>query len=804
LWQDVRFGFRTLWKSRGFTAVIVLTLALGIGANTAIFSVVNGILLRALPYEDPDRLVTLWEVMERGSDNHVSLHNFLDWQEQSRSFAALAVHPSYSYSAPTTILGADAPTRVWVADVSRDFFAIFQARPALGRWPFAEEFEVGATQTAVVSYRFWQNQLGATPAFNERVLQIGSMSVPVVGVMPPGFSYPKETDVWVTTDVEPYPHPMARTGHNWAVIARLRDGVSLSEARTEMNSLAARLKEQWGETNDAVAVSVTRLQDELVGSYKRPLYLLLGAAGLVLLVACANIASTLMARGTARARELAVRASLGAGRRRLVRQLFTESLLLSGLGTAAGIVLAVVVLRGLLAVGPAALAQTGESGLDARAMIFALAVAFVASVVFGLFPAFRASKTDVTEALSSVGRGNAGAYHRGLWSFLVGSEVALAVLLLVGSGLLIKSFWEVLSVHPGFDTEDLLTVQVSLPASKYPDDQSKAQFHQAFLQQIAETPGVTGAGIINHLPLSGVRMSGQFLIEGRVDEEAGADYRIVDRGYFGAMGIPVVRGRVFDERDHAGVPDVVVINQTLADRYWANENPVGKRIRRLANDQHLYGDRWLTIIGVVGDVRHRGLTAAPQRELYVHNLQRPGRAGSFIATIKSASTVEALVNTVRARLEMLDGDVPAEFSTMTSRLSGSVSDRRFTMVVLGAFGGVALLLAMVGIYGVVSYAVARRTREMGIRLALGAEPGRVRNLVQLGALRVVAIGMAAGVAGAFFVTRIMQSLLFDVSPTDPVTFGGVVLLLFGAAWVASFVPARRSTRIDPMITMRAE
>ncbi len=534
LWQDVRFGFRTLWKSRGFTAVIVLTLALGIGANTAIFSVVNGILLRALPYEDPDRLVTLWEVMERGSDNHVSLHNFLDWQEQSRSFAALAVHPSYSYSAPTTILGADAPTRVWVADVSRDFFAIFQARPALGRWPFAEEFEVGATQTAVVSYRFWQNQLGATPAFNERVLQIGSMSVPVVGVMPPGFSYPKETDVWVTTDVEPYPHPMARTGHNWAVIARLRDGVSLSEARTEMNSLAARLKEQWGETNDAVAVSVTRLQDELVGSYKRPLYLLLGAAGLVLLVACANIASTLMARGTARARELAVRASLGAGRRRLVRQLFTESLLLSGLGTAAGIVLAVVVLRGLLAVGPAALAQTGESGLDARAMIFALAVAFVASVVFGLFPAFRASKTDVTEALSSVGRGNAGAYHRGLWSFLVGSEVALAVLLLVGSGLLIKSFWEVLSVHPGFDSEDLLTVQVSLPASKYPDDQSKAQFHQAFLQQIAETPGVTGAGIINHLPLSGVRMSGQFLMEGRVDEEAGADYRIVDRGYFDA------------------------------------------------------------------------------------------------------------------------------------------------------------------------------------------------------------------------------------------------------------------------------
>jgi predicted permease len=299
-------------------------------------------------------------------------------------------------------------------------------------------------------------------------------------------------------------------------------------------------------------------------------------------------------------------------------------------------------------------------------------------------------------------------------------------------------------------------------------------------------------------------MSGQFKIEGRLAEEPQADYRIVDKGYFEAMGIPVVRGRVFDERDHADVPDVVVINQTLAHRYWPDENPVGKRIRRLANDQHLYGDRWLTIIGVVGDVRHRGLTAAPQRELYVHNLQRPGRAGSFIATIKSGSSVDALVNRVRARLQALDGDVPAEFSTMTSRMSGSVSDRRFTMVVLGAFGGVALLLAMVGIYGVVSYAVARRTREMGIRLALGAEPGRVRNLVQFGALRVVAIGLAAGVAGAFFVTRIMRSLLFDVSPIDPVTFGGVVLLLLGAAWVASFVPARRSTRIDPMITMRVE
>lgn len=803
--QDARFTLRTLRKSPGFALVAVLTLALGIGANTAVFSVVNGTLLRPLPYSDPDRIVVLKEIGEDGGEMAVTGPNFLDWRDTNRTFEGMAVHWNPEFTPRMTILGANTAVRTRITGVSGDFFGVMGVSPVQGRGFVAEEMRKGGPPVMLVSQSFWRSHLGEDPNVLGRVLDWGGEPYEIVGVLPAGFDYPADTDLWVPAERDGI--YSGRKAHNYSAVGRVREGVSVEAARRDLNRITAALKQQHGGEMDAVGVGVERLQDVLVGDLRRPLLLLLGASALVLLVACTNLASTFLARGAGREREIAVRSALGASRLRLIRQLLTESLVLSLLGAAVGLGVAVLVLRGLVAVGPEALVATGGIGLDVRVLGFALLTALVTAVLFGLIPALRTSEGGLGEALRSGTRGNAEGSRGRVWGVLVGVEVALAILLLVGSGLLLRSFREVLGVDAGFDPEQVLTIDISLPESRYSEDPQMAGFYQQLLGDLERIPGVQAAGLIQHLPLGGMAHNGSFDVEGRGDTyEIGVSpgYRVASAGYFEAMGISLLQGRLFDQGDHAGTGDVAVINQALADKVWPGESPIGKRVRNLANDSWIYPDRWITIVGVVDNVRHGGLLEETAPEIYVHYLQRPDRAQSSVITLRTSVPPSSVVGAARTRIRQLDPDVPAEFATMSARVVESVADRRFTMLVLGAFATVALLLAAVGIYGVVSYTVARRTREIGIRLALGAEPRSVRGLVQRSAMRMTLGGVAVGIAGAFLLSRVLQGLLYGVSPTDPATFAGVVVVLTGVAWLASYIPARRTTRVDPMITMRAE
>ena len=803
--QDAHFAVRTLRKSPGFALVAVLTLALGIGANAAVFSVVNDTLLRPLPYPEADRIVLVHEVGETRGDMAVTGGNFVDWRSASRSFEAMAVHWNPEFVPLMTILGANTAVRARVTGVSRDFFRVVGVTPSLGREFAPEEVREGGPAVIVVSGAFWRSHLGEDPNVLGRLLDWDGQQYEIIGVMPEGFHYPADTDVWASLEREGI--TPGRMAHNYAAVGRIREGTGIREAEAELDRMTAELKQQHAGEMDAVGARLERLQDALVGDLRRPLFLLLGASALVLLVACTNLASTFLARGAGREREIAVRSALGASRRRLIRQLLTESLVLSLLGAAVGLAVAALVLQGLVAVGPPGLGVAGGTGLDVRVLGFAIVAALGTAVLFGLVPALRTSQGRPGEGLRAGTRGNSGGSRSRVWSVLVGTEVALAIVLLVGSGLFLRSFSEVLGVDTGFDPEQVLTVDVSLPTARYSDDGRKAAFYQRLLAELQGIPGVEEAGLIQHLPLGGMDHSGTFEVEGRGDtheRQIYPGYRVASDGYFGAMGISLLRGRLFSPADHGATADVAVVNQTLAKQLWPSEDPLGKRVRNLANDSWIYPDRWVTIVGVVGDVRHGGLLEEAAPEIYVHYLQRPNRAQSSVITLRTSVPPSSVVGTARAAIRALDPEVPAEFATMSARVVESVADRRFTMLVLGGFALTALLLAAVGIYGVVSYSVARRTREIGIRLALGAEPQSVRRLVQRNAMRMILAGAAAGVLGAVVLSRVLQGMLYGVSSTDPSTFVAVVLLLVVVAWLASYLPARRTTRVDPMITMRAE
>ncbi|MGD8331865.1 MAG: ABC transporter permease [Acidobacteriota bacterium] len=800
LLQDLRFAFKTLRHAPGFAAVAVITLALGIGANTAIFSVVNGVLLAPLPYPEADRLVRVWESNGGPADIHIAWANYLDWRE-ARSFESIALHPSFAFGGASTVIGGDQPTRVLVSAVTVDFFRTMGVAATMGRVPTAEEHVEDAPGVAVVSNAFWRTQLGGTGQLGERTLRIGSAVFDVIGVMPPGFRYPVDTDVWIAT--ERYQQGMSRTSHNFAMVGRLRDGVTLQEARAELDTITAALKTQYGDDMDATGVHLRPLREELVGSTRQPLLLMLGAAGLVLLVACTNLASTLLARASARRREIAIRSSVGASRLHVVRQMLIESLVLAVGGAVAGLLLAVVVLRSLLRLGPA-LPRAQEIGLHPAVLGFTALIAVATAFVFGIVPALRATRIDALQALRSGPSAGHGVRDGWIWKGLVAVEVALAVTLLIGAGLLIRSFEAVMSIDPGMDPRGVLTVDLSVPSANHPDDAALASYYQRLLGEIEALPGVQAAGAINHLPLGGMSINGGFAIDGRGPQESYVDYRAVMPGYFEAMGIPLLRGRTYTEDDRAGGAGVVVVNEAFARAYFADEEAVGRRIGSFANDGWVYGDEWLTIIGVVGNVHHSGLTSAPRREVYVNGLQRPMRLRSGVVVARTEGDPAELIAPIRARIAALDPEVPAQYATLESIVTASTADRRFLMIVLGVFAAVALTLSAVGIYGVVSYSVARRTREMGIRLALGAPPTRVRTMVILNAMQMVLIGVVAGLIDARLLSRFFESLLWQVSPTDPWTAAGVVLALAATAWVASFVPARRGAAVDPLLTMRSE
>jgi predicted permease len=800
--NDLRYALRTLRASLGFTLVAVLTLALGIGANTAIFSVINDVLLRPLPYQDPDRIVTLRE--KHGERRMaVSEPNFYDWQTRSRTFEAMALHSNYAFGGPVTILGAETAVRGWTASVSADFFSVFPVQPVRGRLLAADEHRQGGSPAVLVSHSFWMNHLGADPGVLGRGLTFWDATYQIVGILPPSFHYPGETDLWVPLERLGPPNPW-RAAHNWAAVGRLRHGVTVESAQAEMDRIGVSLRQQFGEQSDAAGAKVTRLQDELVGDLRRPLLLLLGAATLVLLVGCTNVASTLIARATAREREITIRSALGAGRLRLVRQLLTESSLLSLLGAGAGVGLAAWTLYGLLALAPASVAQKASVGLDARVLGFTLVVSVLATLLFGLLPALRGSERGIAAVLPSGTRGSTGGPRQGLWALLVGSEVALALLLVIGSGLLIRSFREVMRINPGFDPEHVLTVDVDAPESKYRRDDQIASYYERLLDELRRMPGVEAAGLIQHLPLGGVSWSSTFEIEGQGKNSGWGNYRIVGGDYFRALGIPLVRGRVFDARDRADALPVAIVNETLAKREWPGEDPIGKRFRDIGNEPPRYRDAWLTVVGVVADVRHHGLLGDAPPEMYVHVLQHPDRLLEAVVTLRTSGPPTSVIGAARARIRELDQDVPVEFSTMSARVLESETDRRFTMIVLAMFAAVALSLAAVGIYGVVTQAVASRYREIGIRMALGADPRRVQGLVLRNSMRVVLVGVIVGGLASLGATRVLRHLLYGVSADDAATYlmGGVILT--AVALVASYIPARRATRVDPMVALRTE
>ena len=791
--QDARYAARRLRTNWGFTLLVVLTLSLGIGATTSVFSVIDGVLLRPLPYPESGKLVAIAEQNAHGTMN-VAEPNFVDLREYNRSFDGLA-----SYGAgPTTVLGGSEPVLASVAEVSTDFFRVIALKPAAGRVFTRDETLPGGVRTAVVSYEIWRDQLGAELTFANRTLTIFGRTMQVVGVMPKGFDFPDGSEVWIPAPLE---GNASRTAHNLELVGRLRSDVKLSDARADLGIIYARLKRTYGEGMDATGFDLRTLQEKLVGSVQRPLLLLLAAAAFVLLIACTNVASMLLAAAARRRGEMALRASLGANRSRVLRQLTTEGVLLSMLGAAGGLALAAAMLRALLSLAPAtALPRAGEIRLDATVVVFAVAVGMLAAIASSLFPALRASSASIGRKMGT--RGDVAAGGK-VWSALVATEVALALLLLLGTGLVAKSFTKVLSIDPGFRSEGVLTVQIAVPDASYPDEQALASFFARVIPAIAALPGVEHAGAATNLPFSGYAGNGSISIEGQTPHAAYGDYVVATSGFFHAFGIPLKHGRLFDDRDRASAADIAIVNQALAEKYWPGENPIGKRMHELTYDN--YGpDRWVTVVGVVGNVRNRSLTAAASPLVYVNPQQRPQRSRYAYLTLRSALPQAVLQREVQALLRQLAPGVPAKFETMDALMASSVAGRLLSGSVLGVFAAVALILAAIGIYGVVSYQVVQRTREMGVRMALGARAGQVRGMIVGSAMRVVGIGLLAGAFAFPLLTHAIQTLLYGVDAIDPGTITGALLLFGAVAGIASLIPAHRATRVDPLIALRSD
>ncbi|MGH9832721.1 MAG: ABC transporter permease, partial [Blastocatellia bacterium] len=634
-WQDIRYGVRLLGKNPGFTLIAVATLALGIGANAAIFSVVNGVLLRSLPYREPDRIVMLWEAGDRIRNNFVSHLNFSDWRAQSQSFEAVSAY-SGRFGGPSTIIGGSEPVRAHAVVVYRDFFNALAVTPVAGRAFSPEESNYGTTPVVVVSHGFWQRNLNADPNLADKKLTIGDRSYSVIGVMPPGFSFPAETDLWLSKE-QLDNDTSSRSSHNYIGVARLKPGVTLEQAQAEMTTIARRIAERFPDDSNHNDVTVVSLKDQLTGAIRPALLTLMVAVGFVLLIACANVANLMLARAVGRQREIAIRAALGAGRWRVVRQLLTESLLLAFVGGAAGLLVAYWLISALLALGPATIPRLSEVGIDGRTLAFTLGVSLLTSLLFGLAPALRVSKPNLNEMLKDGGR-TAGAGSGLLRSALVVAEVALTLVLLIGAGLLMRSLWRVLSVNPGFNPEGALTMQMSLPQSEYKEAGRRIAFYRQLFERVRSLPGVESVGMINNLPMGGVDINGAFGIAGKPLDQGGyASFRVVSPDYFRALDISLVKGRYFTEQDSESSEPVAIISRRVADTFFANEDPLGKRVLSVndasSRDEFDRTERWPKIVGVVGDVKHFGLESRNSADLYVCYAQRPRRIGDMTIAV---------------------------------------------------------------------------------------------------------------------------------------------------------------------------
>lgn len=795
LTHDLSHGVRMLMKRPGFTAAAVVSLALGIGACTAIFSVVDGVLLRSLPYPDADRIVQLREVSEKGARMPFAEPNYVDVRARSHSLESIA---QYS-GGLTRVTGGSEPVRIRAYGVSADFFRVLGVQPSLGRLFLPEESQPGGRAVAVVSYGFWQRLLAGRVNLSNTTLNVFDQSFEVVGIMPAGFSFPTDTEVWTPREV--FPAQTSRTAHNWSVIARVRSGNSVEQAKADVSAIGIQLREQHGAQTDAVDFALIPLQEYMVGRVRGGLLILLGAVGFLLLIACANVANLMLAQMTARQKELAIRAALGATRLRLARQFITESLLLASIASVLGVLLSLWGVDLLIGLDQKALPRANEIGVDARALMFTIGLSFLVAVALGLVPALRSSGTDLVTNLKEAGRGqSAGAARSRLRSALVVSQVALTLMLLIGAGLLGKSFLRLLQVDPGFRMESAVAMELSLASAEdEKQDRQLARFNQQLLERLSRLPAVVSVGGVSSLPMTGAGSNGTFLIDNNPASTGYAEYRVASPGYFATMGIPLLRGRLFEESDTADSLHVALISQSLARKVWPDEDAIGKRIQFGNMD----GDkRLLNIVGIVGDV-HEKLDSDVRPTVYADSFQRPQQASLSIVARANTGTA-ALINAMRSELRALDPQLPSSFRTLEQVFSASLDDRRFNLILFVAFAAVALSLAITGIYGVMSYTVSQRTNEIGIRIALGAQASDVLKLVIGQGMLLAVIGVVIGLLGALALTRLMSSLLVAVSATDLTIFSSVSLLLTCVALSACYVPARRAMKVDPMVALRDE
>jgi len=818
LWQDIRYGARMLIKNPGVTIIVIVALALGIGANTAIFSVVNAVLLRPMPYDESDRLVFLNEKSPVLDEMSISYPNFLDWREHNQTFEKMGVYNRASYN----LTGAGEAERIVTGQVSADLFSVLRVNPLHGRVFTNDEDKPGGTPVVVLSYALWQRRFGGQMSVLDQPITLNGKSYTVIGIMPESYAYPSRAEMWVPVGQLSDQASWKQRGNHPGLygVARLKQGTTFEQADADMNNLGANLEKQYPDSNTATRPRLRPLLEIFVSDVRQALWVIFGAVGFVLLIACANIANLLLARATARRKEMAIRTAVGASRWRIARQLLTESVLLSLTGGVIGLLLARWGVKLILYVSPDAIPRSREIGLDWTVLAFTLGVSVLTGILFGLIPAIQAGEVDVHETLKESGRGNSG--RQWLRSSLVVVEVATTLVLLIGAGLMIRSFYLLQKVNPGFAHEQLTSFSISLPQKKYANDEARQSFYNRLLENVRSLPGVESVAAASGLPLGNNGWQTSFVIDGQPapprEQTPLMEACLVTPDYFKAMNIPVLRGRVFtdrDDRSHLAGRDLsklnenqrsmvgvnkIVIDEDFAKKYWPNEDAVGKRVR-LGREADA---NVLEVLGVVGRVKMESLNQNSDRvQGYFAYNQTP--AGGMTVIIKGASDPNLLISSVRGAVKSIDPDQPIYSPrTMDEIRAESVAPERLNLTLLSLFAGIALVLAIVGIYGVMSYSVTQRTHEIGIRMAIGARPLDVFKMIIGNGMKLALLGVAIGLAGAFVLTRFMATMLFGVAPTDAMTFGGISVLLIAVALLACYLPGRRATKVEPTISLRYE
>jgi putative ABC transport system permease protein len=819
LWQDVRYGARMLLKTPGVSIIVIIALALGIGANSAIFSVVNAVLLRPLPFDQPDSLVFLNEKSPVLDEMSISYPNFTDWRAQNQSFEKMGVYNRGSYN----LTGAGEAERIVTAQMSADLFSVLRVNALHGRLFTNDEDKPGAAPVVILSYGLWQRRFGGQTSILNQAITLNGKSYTVIGIMPQSYAYPTRAEMYVPVgQLSDQPGWQQRGNHPGLYgVARLKPGVTIEQADADMNTIAVNLEKQYPDSNPGNRVRLRPLMEIFVVDVRRALWVIFGAVGFVLLIACANIANLLLARATARKKEMAIRTAVGASRRRIVQQLLTESVLLSLIGGAIGLVLARWGVDLILYMSPDAIPRSREIGLDWTVLAFTIGISFLTGILFGLIPAIQAGEVDVHETLKETGRGTTG--RQWLRSSLVILEVATTLVLLIGAGLLIRSFYLLQKVNPGFSHEHLTSFSVSLPEKKYANQEARSTFYNTLLENVRALPGVESAAAASGLPLGNNGWQTSFTVDGQPPPERDRtplmEACVVTPDYFRAMNIPVLRGRVFtdrDDRSHLAGQDLsklnenlreiaglksIVIDEEFAKRHWPNEDPIGKRVRIGGAD---HDNPLLEVIGVVGRVKMESLNQNSDRvQGYMAFNEIP--FGDMTVLIKGASDPNQLISSVRNTVKSIDPDQPIYNPlTMDEIRADSVAGERLNLTLFSLFAGIALVLAIVGIYGVMSYSVTQRTHEIGIRMAIGARPRDVFTMILGHGMKLALIGVVIGLVGAFALTRLMATMLFGVEPTDATTFAGISLILITVALLACYLPGRRATKVEPTISLRYE